>query len=455
MKQDFLAPILTIIFFGVFGSFIIPASAQTINVNASRFTPQVEVYFSPRSGSFIEGSTFDVPIYLNTNGESINSVDLNLNFDNSRLSIIRPAGGVSVIGVWVEPPNYDNSRGIASYVGVIPGGINTDAGLIANVTFQAKRTGQASLSFRSNSRILLNDGLGTEANVTLGRGVYSVLPAPPEGVNIYSDTHPFQSDWYNNNSPSISWDTEESVSGFSYVLDNTPNTIPDNEIESSSTSVGYEDLQDGLWYFHIKPTRSGVWGNTGHFLTRIDTTPPAEFTPEVNYLTAAPLFVERTLISFFTTDNLSGVDHYEVGVLNKADSTTVSPSFVRAESPFQVPLQKDQKLEVIVRAIDGAGNIRDVSIDVQAPFLYQKFIKENIIYILLILIGLGILLFLLHYVWGFMRHRVGYIARHSKVFQKQKKEDQADLDQLDLEQYTSTPVSHPIASQEVPKPPQE
>lgn len=379
--------------------------SQTINVDASKLRSRVEVYFSPRSGSFSQGSTFDVPILINTQGNSINGVELSVNFDKNKLSIVRPSGGTSIIGVWVEPPSFDNTKGVARYVGVIPGGITTESGLIGNITFQAKSTGNAIVSITSNSKVLLNDGLGTEAIAGLGRATYSILPSAPGGVNIFSDTHPFQSDWYNNRNPSFSWDKDNNIDGFSFVLDNKPNTIPENTINTTNNFQAYENLSDGLWYFHIKANKSGVWGSTGHYLVRIDTAPPASFKPEVNYLLATAVLVERTLVSFFTTDNLSGVDHYEVGIIDKTQPTTVSPVFIQAESPFQVPLSENSNLEVIVRAVDKAGNIRDESIRVAPPVLILKFLEDNLVWILVGLLLVFILGMIIHYYAGHHIHR--------------------------------------------------
>lgn len=398
MKKSIRVLILGILYF----SFIFPLNifAQSVNVDASKLRSRVEVYFSPRSGSFSEGSTFDVPILINTKGNSINGIEITVNFDRNKLSIVRPSGGTSIIGVWVEPPSFDNSKGIARYVGVIPGGITTGSGLIGNITFQAKSIGNSVVSFASNSKVLLNDGLGTEAIVGLGRAEYNILPSAPGGVNIFSDTHPFQSDWYNNKNPVFSWDKDSNVEGFSFILDNKPNTVPENIINTNNTQESYENLTDGLWYFHIKASKGGVWGSTGHYLVRIDTAPPASFKPEVNYLLASTVLVERTLVSFFTTDNLSGVDHYEVGIIDKSEPTTVSPVFIQAESPFQVPLVGDSNLQVIVRAVDKAGNIRDESIDVAPPVLFIKFLEDNLMWILLGILFVLILGMIIHYYAG-------------------------------------------------------
>lgn len=394
-------------------------NAEVVNVDANKLVSKVDISLSPRSGTFVEGSTFQVPILINTRGKSVNGIEVRINFNKDKLMIVNPSGGTSIIGVWVEPPTYDNTRGTATYVGVVPSGITTEAGMVGLITFKVKSTGLAVVSINSNSKILLNDGLGTSANLDLGRAEYTLLSKPPEGVKIFSETHPIQESWYNNNNAIVSWEKDFGVIGFSFVLDDKPNTIPDNIVDSEDTTKTFDKLDDGLWYFHIKAKKGEAWGNTGHFLFRIDTNPPARFTPEANYLVASTILVERTLVSFFTTDNLSGIDHYEVGVIDKDQPLTKSPVFVQAESPFQVPLNSGGKLQVIVRALDKAGNVRDESLDVHAPFVISKFVTDYLVYILLGIIILGIVILVSHYMFGH------HIIRHlKKAFTMKDDEDE-------------------------------
>lgn len=399
-----------------------------VGLTNAQVLSRVELFFSPRTGSFTEGSTFQIPILINTNGKSINSIDVKIRFDQNKLSIVDPSSGVSIIGVWISPPAYDNNTGIASYKGEIPNGIITDSGLVGMITFRAKSTGKTVVSVDPSSKITLNDGQETQMALDIVRAEYNILPKASEGVIVYSATHPVQENWYNNNSPVLSWERDPDVIGFSFELDNKPNTIPDNVIDSNDATKSFDSIGDGLWYFHIKANKAGVWSTTGHFLLRIDTVPPVEFKPNVNFLAASVLSSERSLVSFFTADNLSGIDHYEVGVINKLNPQTESPIFVQAESPYQVIVNSGDKLEVIVRAIDKAGNVRDESIDVRLHSPITNFFKDYPVYILLGVLFVFLILLILHFLVG--HHVWGYIGKFRQFIKKEKIEEAEKLSEV-------------------------
>jgi hypothetical protein len=184
-------------------------------------------------------------------------------------------------------------------------------------------------------------------------------------VGVFSETHPFQESWYNNNNPIIAWEKPAGISDFSFLFDTLPQTIPDNSPESNDTTIGYQNMADGLWYFHIKAHKKDTWGATSHFLVRIDTTPPATFEPKVEALSAA--IISKFLISFFTTDALSGLDRYEIGAIDQASAASSSPLFIQSESPYQLSPQSPGDMRMIVRAFDRAGNVQEGSVDISVP----------------------------------------------------------------------------------------
>jgi hypothetical protein len=264
--------------------FAIPAvsSAQQKTIRANPITQKATIFLSPRTATFQEGSTFEIPVFLNTHNGSINALDLEVKFDTSKLEIVRPSGGQSIIAVWIEPPSYSNTKGFVKIVGAIPNGIKTESGLITTITFRAIASGQATVYVSNLTRVLASDGYGTEVETTFDRGTYTIMRKPPEDVAVYSETHPYPDTWYNNNSPVLNWDKTPQVTDFSYILDNKPYTIPDNVPDTKETQKSYQDLSDGISYFHIKARRRDAWGGTTHFAIRVDTLVPAAFTPSID-----------------------------------------------------------------------------------------------------------------------------------------------------------------------------
>jgi len=233
------------------------------------------LYLSPQSGTFFVGSIFDISVFVNTEGNSINAVEVNLKFPPDLLQVTSPTAGSSFISIWADQPFYSNQEGLISFKGGVPSpGINTSSGLISTITFRAKAPGQATISFLDSSKVLLADAKGTDILKTAAKGEYLLTVPPPEGPKISSPTHSCLTCWSKNNNPTFFWEKEPGVTDFSYSLDQDARGIPDNISEGSSTSATFNDVSDGIWYFHLKAKKGDVWGGISHYSIQIDTTPP-------------------------------------------------------------------------------------------------------------------------------------------------------------------------------------
>lgn len=318
------------------------------------------IYLSPSQGTFEVGNTFAVSVFVNTGGQDINAVRLDLSFPADKLQIVDPTAGNSFISIWITQPTFSNVTGSATFEGGLPSpGINTSAGLITTITFRAKSPGSATISVLNSSRVLANDGAGTDLLTSFGQGSYNLVIPAPEGPIITSSTHGDQNRWYRNDDPVFEWILESSYSPieYSWSFDQDPNGIPDDEPDGEQTTTHYENIQSGIWYFHVKARISGVWGQTSHYLIRIDTVAPAEFAPIIEPNSTNPDI--RRLISFVTSDQHSGIDHYEIKIENLIDQESSYAFFVEATSPWQAPLLSYGKYRVVVRAYDKAGNWYD------------------------------------------------------------------------------------------------
>ncbi len=337
--------------FALFAFHLSSANAATLSV-------------SPASGTFTVGSTFDVSLFLNTGGKPVNAIAAFVNFPSDKLQLISPSAGRSIIEIWTAPPKFNNQTGQIELQGGIPGGINVSSGLITTLTFRVKSVGSAVLRFLDDSRVLLHDGVGTDALENTTSGVYQLILPPPAGPIVASETHPDQSVWYPNPNVVLRWGAiEGDAEGYSYVFNEESVDIPDGISEGARSSVTYKNASDGIHYFHIKALREGSWGGATHFAVKIDTNPPAEFPIEI--IPSARTTRQRPVIQFETTDVFSGIDHYELKLVPLEAASVVSaapgdqPLFIEVGSPH-IPSALDfGSYDIIVRAYDKAQNYRE------------------------------------------------------------------------------------------------
>jgi len=319
----------------------------------------------PQSGSFTVGSTFDASVFLNTGGENVNAVKVDLKFDPSKLQVITPAKGLSAVTGWTFPPSFSNTAGTISLQGGFsPQGINTSEGLVSVIVFEAISPGSIEVSFLESSKALLADEKGTDILSSTNRAIYEIIPVPSKGPRIFSETHPDQNKWYKNNTPSFSWEKAEGAEGFSFRMDDDPNGEPDNITDTTSTAVSFEGVKNGVSFFHLKVKKEGVWGGTSNFKIMIDNEPPAVFLPRLeSFNFDAGKFL---LIYYQTLDSLSEIDHYEARVDDFSDpQNVVSSAWIRQESPFRLTSERPGTFEILIRAFDKAGNFREGKVKIK------------------------------------------------------------------------------------------
>ena len=181
------------------------------------------LYFAPASGTYFVGSTFDISVYVNTGDQTVNAVQVDIQFPPDKIQVASPSTGKSFISVWISQPTYSNTKGAISFIGGLPTpGINTSSGLVSTITFRAKAPGLVTLSFNSSAQVLLADGQGTNILSSTNKGKYNLIIPPPEGPKVFSPTHADQNKWYQDNNPTFSWEKDEGVTDFSFSLDKNP-----------------------------------------------------------------------------------------------------------------------------------------------------------------------------------------------------------------------------------------
>ncbi|HUW71870.1 MAG TPA: hypothetical protein VMV66_01600 [Candidatus Humimicrobiaceae bacterium] len=327
------------------------------------FALAASLYFSPDSGSYKNNQTFAVNVYVSSVDQVMNAASANISFPKDILNVISVSKTGSIFNLYPQEPNFSNITGIVNFEGIVlnPGfkGLN---GKLITINFQGKGAGKPSLTFSSAS-VLANDGKGTQILSNLGSANFTIQPetakeeeeeytAPlntPKAPVISCPSHPDSQEWYSNNDPEFFWELPPNVSGVSLLLNKKPTSDPGAISDGLLTTKNFEDIEDGIWYLHIKFKNQYGWGQITHYKIQIDTTPPEFFEVQVKEgkETNNP---EPTLI-LETEDKTSGIDFYEV----KIDKESL---IVVKEREFKIPNQPLGRHTMIVRAVDKAGNER-------------------------------------------------------------------------------------------------
>lgn len=287
------------------------------------------LYFSPSEGSYGAGLNFSVGVFISSPDQLINAVGGTILFPQDKLEITSVSKTGSIITFWAREPNFSNAAGTINFEGVIlPNGFRAGVGRIITLNFRTKTAGTASIRFSEGS-ILAHDGQGTNVLRNLGIASYiitdrEITPIPPaEGhlptqvpsaPSISSLTHPDADKWYSNNSPEFFWDLTPDITAVRTLINKNPNSIPTVTHRPPISEKKLENLEDGIWYFHIRFQNQHGWGRTTHRKIMIDTVSPLPFLINVQ---KDDLTDPSPILFFETKDELSGIEHYEIKIEKK------------------------------------------------------------------------------------------------------------------------------------------
>ena len=123
-----------------------------------------EISFDAKTRELKVNQLFEVGVFINTDGESINAVEGKIVFPEKLLKLKEIRDGNSIINFWIERPKVSNGEVLFS--GITPGGFIDKQGLIFSIVFRARQAGRGSVEIRE-IKALLNDGKGTATNTTI------------------------------------------------------------------------------------------------------------------------------------------------------------------------------------------------------------------------------------------------------------------------------------------------
>ncbi|MDP2864262.1 MAG: hypothetical protein Q8N73_01215 [bacterium] len=334
------------------------------------------LYLYPSSGSYSVGQNFSVMVYVSSSDQAMNAASGAISFSQDKLQVVSLSKSGSIFSLWVQEPSFSNLSGTINFEGIVLNpGFTGSAGKIITLNFKARATGNASLTFSSGS-ILANDGKGTNILTSMGSANYffqtteitppteEIIPPATLGVllapKVSSPTHPDPEKWYSNNNPEFTWKLPPDVTGVSIFLNeksvSNPGPISDGLIESKK----YENLEDGIYYFHIKFQNNYGWGKITHRKVLIDTVPPLSFEVKTQQEDSTD---PQPILLFETRDELSGLEYYEIKI-GEGNPFPITTEEVKS-NPYKMPLQAPGKHSIENKAFDRTGNYTSAFTEVE------------------------------------------------------------------------------------------
>jgi len=324
---------------------------------------QASFFFSPSSESFTIEEIFSVELKIDTADNDINAAEASIYFPKEKVEVLELSIQDSIFSLWSKEPFVSDSLDLISFSGGLPQPGFNGVGKIITIKFKAREEGNINFYF-DEGRILANDGKGTNILALLKEAKYSILKekvfsenellVSADGllyaVEIFSSTHSIEEEWYNNKNPRFKWQVFPEIKEISFIIDKNPDTIPDDILEEIINFKNYENLEDGIWYFHLKLKNDLGWGETSHYKIQIDSSPPRTFDIVVD--NDGDLTNPNLNLYFESDDQMSGVDYYKVKVEEREFIKLMSAQI----NPFSLSNLSPGRHRVIVRAADKAGN---------------------------------------------------------------------------------------------------
>ena len=133
------------------------------------------LYLDSSKEDYAKGDTFIENVILDTESEVINSVEVEISYPSEILEVKEISTGNSILDLWVSAPEVKGNT--IYFSGGAPNGYEGKDGKLVSIIFLVKKEGVSKeslkIKFLDSSRVLLNDGKGTEANLTLKPGSLS------------------------------------------------------------------------------------------------------------------------------------------------------------------------------------------------------------------------------------------------------------------------------------------
>lgn len=321
--------------------------------------------FSPDSGIFNANNDQIVSVILDTGGESINVVGLDIDYNPNEMEISSIDDSTSACDYIVEKSIDDIAGKITFSCALLHTLDHPQNTVIARLMIHPKTLGQSVLRFASSTTVKASDGLATDVLRMTTNASYTFLDKIETLVNqtettgslhkeiVYSTSHPNSERWYNKTSVRFMWTAEQNEKFRYSISTDTPDMLlQDIYTATTSNILGLRNVQDGLYYFNLAEEKNGQLGPITNYKFKVDITPPKD----VQLIASQEEVSAGDMVRFMVTatDTASGLAS---GFYIKVDNHILYP----VKNIAYIPFPEAGTYTITARVFDKANNYSDVT----------------------------------------------------------------------------------------------
>lgn len=353
---------LVFIFFTTISFFAISSAAlhfwlQADKIEIARLEAPLynsTIFFSPDFDVVDRAFEQYISIVVSSGPETINAAQAEVFFDPAMITVtgIATAKSFCSDSMFLEK-EIDNKKGRVSIACAIPNpGFSGDEGILAELVIEPLASGSFGLTFGDETKVLANDGLGTDVLRLKTDGYYRVLDRTDAfdalPLVVFSRSHTNSERWYQSRTIALSW-RRDAGAIYRYALNQIPTFTPTNaDPVALGNMLSLAAPSDGSYYFHFMRSKAGMPPEIIHKKIQIDSTPPPP--PQILTSSSRVKVGEIVRLDFKNTDNPLTA---QPGFYVRMEENDI---FLPVKPPLYVPFAEEGTHTVYVKVFDKAGN---------------------------------------------------------------------------------------------------
>lgn len=268
----------------------------------------------------------EVKVNIAKNIESPKVIEANIDFNSESFELVRITQNNLN---WITTPRLIQSGNL-----FFSGTLNSND--LFTLVFKKYNDGELNLSLHESAILNEDDELYSLQEITSREKSLNIF-------NITSSTHNDPESWYSNKNVELEWELPSDVQKVKLLIDKNESSYPSVEYTDLITKKNIE-LDDGVWYFHIRYFGDNGWSPIEHRKIMIDTKKPNLDVQQ-----------EENIITLIGQDELSGIDMYEI------DIPALNQKHITKEEVFKLPQLKGGVYDIKIIAYDKAQNYVEMS----------------------------------------------------------------------------------------------